>query len=99
MKAIRAFKIYNLPTLIEQQKVINGIDGIAIKTKKSEAIYQQKIDDLEELKKSVLNKAFKGELVTEKELAYELAISERPCHPFRSNDATLKDHVIIQKFS
>ena len=31
-------------------------------TKKLEAIYQQKISDLEELKKSVLQKAFSGEL-------------------------------------
>ena len=31
-------------------------------TKKLEAIYQQKINDLEELKKSVLQKAFAGEL-------------------------------------
>ena len=31
-------------------------------TKKLEAIYRRKLADLEELKKSVLQKAFKGEL-------------------------------------
>ena len=31
-------------------------------TKRLEAIYQRKIEDLEELKKSVLQKAFNGEL-------------------------------------
>ncbi len=36
-------------------------------TQKLEAIYQQKLINLEELKKSVLQKAFKGELTTEKE--------------------------------
>jgi type I restriction enzyme S subunit len=36
-------------------------------TQKLEAIYQQKLLNLEELKKSVLQKAFNGELTTEKE--------------------------------
>ena len=50
------------PSLVEQQKVINGIDKILKETKKLEAIYSQKIDNLEELKKSILQKAFSGEL-------------------------------------
>lgn len=33
---------------------------------KKRAIYQQKANDLEELKKSILQKAFAGELKTEK---------------------------------
>ena len=33
---------------------------------KIEAVYEKKIADLEELKKSVLEKAFRGELKTEK---------------------------------
>jgi type I restriction enzyme S subunit len=37
-------------------------------TKKLEAIYQQKVSDLEELKKSVLKQAFSGELKTENAL-------------------------------
>jgi type I restriction enzyme S subunit len=36
-------------------------------TQKLEAIYQQKLLNLEELKKSVLQKAFAGELTTEKD--------------------------------
>jgi type I restriction enzyme S subunit len=35
-----------------------------VETKRLEAIYQTKINDLEELKKSVLQKAFAGELKT-----------------------------------
>ena len=62
MKDIRAFKIYNLPTLKEQEKVVIGIDNISAETKNLEDIYQQKIEELEALKKTVLNKAFKGEL-------------------------------------
>jgi type I restriction enzyme S subunit len=38
-------------------------------TKRLEAIYQQKVSDLEELKKSVLQQAFSGELKTEKAIA------------------------------
>jgi len=61
--------VVSLPnTIEEQEKVIEKINTLSIETKKLEAIYQQKIADLEELKKSVLQKAFNGELKTEKEL-------------------------------
>lgn len=53
----------NLPKSIkEQQKIVQKLDALSTETKKLEAIYQQKINDLEELKKSVLQKAFSGEL-------------------------------------
>lgn len=64
MKDIRAFKIYNLSPLTEQQSIVQKLDALSAETKKLEAIYQQKINDLEELKKSVLQKAFSGELKT-----------------------------------
>jgi len=51
-----------LPSLLEQQTIIQKLDALSAKTKKLEATYQQKLDDLEELKKSVLKKAFNGEL-------------------------------------
>ncbi|OFX18268.1 MAG: hypothetical protein A2033_17595 [Bacteroidetes bacterium GWA2_31_9] len=51
------------PELAEQKIVVNKIKGFHIETKKSEAIYLKKIADLEELKKSILQKAFCGELV------------------------------------
>jgi len=62
MKDIRAFKIYNLSNLKEQFTVVEKIDILKFKTKKLLVIYQQKLRDLEELKKSILNKAFAGEL-------------------------------------
>lgn len=37
-------------------------DALSAETKRLEAIYQQKLNDLEELKKSILQKAFNGEL-------------------------------------
>jgi type I restriction enzyme S subunit len=45
-----------------QQRFVQKLDSLLEETKKLEAIYQQKINDLEELKKSVLQKAFSGEL-------------------------------------
>jgi type I restriction enzyme S subunit len=43
-------------------KDIQKLDALSAETKKLEAIYEQKIKDLEELKKSLLQKAFSGEL-------------------------------------
>jgi type I restriction enzyme, S subunit len=45
-----------------QQYIVKKLDTLFIETKKLEVIYKQKINDLEELKKSILEKAFKGEL-------------------------------------
>lgn len=49
----------------EQKLIVNKIEGISIQTKKLEAIYTQKIADLEEMKKSILQKAFSGQLNTQ----------------------------------
>ena len=45
-----------------QQTIVKKLDALIAETKKLEAIYEQKLKDLEELKKSVLQKAFSGEL-------------------------------------
>jgi type I restriction enzyme S subunit len=55
-------------SLNEQKGIVQKLDALSLEIKKLEAIYQQKINDLEELKKSVLQKAFSGELKTEKVL-------------------------------
>ncbi|MEO9218005.1 MAG: restriction endonuclease subunit S [Bacteroidia bacterium] len=57
-------KEYKIPiiTLEEQQTIVRKLDILSAETKKLEAIYQQKINYLEELKKSVLQKAFSGGL-------------------------------------
>ena len=57
------------PPLKAQQTIVQKLDSLSLETKKLEAIYQQKIDDLEELKKSLLQKAFNGELKTSKAVA------------------------------
>jgi type I restriction enzyme S subunit len=53
----------------EQQTIVHKLDALSAEIKKLEVIYQQKINDLEELKKSILQKAFSGELKTSKEVA------------------------------
>jgi type I restriction enzyme S subunit len=60
----------NLPkSKTEQHTIVCQFDALRVETQKLEALYQKKINDLEELKKSILQKAFAGELKTEKELA------------------------------
>ena len=54
--------IIPLPPLPEQQSIVAKLDALSAETRKLEAIYQQKLADLDELKKSVLQKAFDGEL-------------------------------------
>jgi len=49
-------------SLYEQKSIVAKLVSISAQTKKLEAIYTQKLADLEELKKSVLHKAFAGEL-------------------------------------
>ena len=61
LTALRSFPI-PYPTLKEQETIVKKLDALSAETHKLEAIYQQKINDLEELKKSVLQKAFAGEL-------------------------------------
>ena len=46
----------------EQQKIVAQLDELQEQTKKLEQIYEQKIKDLDELKQSILQKAFNGEL-------------------------------------
>ena len=53
---------FYLPSLSEQKSIVAKLDALSEQTKKLEGIYNQKLADLEELKKSVLNKAFNGEL-------------------------------------
>lgn len=68
LRALRSFPI-SLPPLKEQQTIVSQLDALRAETQKLEVVYQKKIADLEELKKSILQKAFAGELKTEKAVA------------------------------
>ena len=55
-------ELFPFPNVDKQKEIVKKLDALSAETKQLEAIYQQKILDLEELKKSVLQKAFSGEL-------------------------------------
>ena len=58
---LRKFPVI-VPSLDEQKTIVTKLDVLSTETKKLEAIYRQKLIDLDELKKSILQKAFRGEL-------------------------------------
>jgi type I restriction enzyme, S subunit len=64
---LRNFKI-KIPSSETQKQIVTKLSQLQEKTKKLETIYQQKLTNLEELKKSILQKAFNGELETIKEV-------------------------------
>ena len=49
----------------EQQSIVSQLDALRAETHKLEEVYKQKIAALEELRKSILQKAFAGELSTQ----------------------------------
>ena len=66
---LEVFRIAFPKSFKTQRTIVQKLDALNAETKKLESIYQQKINDLEELKKSVLQKAFAGELKTDKVVA------------------------------
>ena len=68
LKTMRNFLV-PLPPLPEQKRIVTELDKLSEQTKRLEAIYQQKLDDLDELKQSILQKAFTGELSKDERLA------------------------------
>ena len=51
-----------LPKIAEQNAIVKKLDALSAQTKELEAIFRKKIAGVDELKKSVLQKAFAGEL-------------------------------------
>ena len=70
-KTMREF-IVPLPSLKYNKPSVHKLDSLSSETKKLESNYQQKLNDLEELKKSILQKAFNGELKTTNHYQHEL---------------------------
>ena len=56
-------QFFPFPPLKVQKNIVRQLDGLRAETQKLEAVYNKKIADLEELKKSILQKAFAGELL------------------------------------
>jgi type I restriction enzyme S subunit len=61
LTALRNFVVPKM-SLETQQTIVQKLDALSAETQKLAAIYQKKLADLEGLKKSILQKAFKGEL-------------------------------------
>ena len=52
-----------IPSLKEQKTIVSKLDALSKEIKELETIYSQKVKNLDELKKSILRKAFSGELM------------------------------------
>lgn len=59
-----------MPSLDEQNQITSKIDDLRIETQRLETICRQKLAALKELKQSILQKAFTGELTADKEVAW-----------------------------
>lgn len=68
---------FPLPPLKTQNAIVQKLDALSFETKKLEKIYKQKLSDLEELKKSILQKAFSGELSTIVSIAKSVAVPDK----------------------
>ncbi|MDP1721958.1 MAG: restriction endonuclease subunit S [Candidatus Gottesmanbacteria bacterium] len=61
VKILKEIKIL-VPKVSEQKIIVKKLDEFSAETKRLEQIYEQKLSDLDEFKKSVLSKAFHAEL-------------------------------------
>jgi type I restriction enzyme, S subunit len=61
LKLLRSFKVPRV-TLSLQRSAVAKLDALSEETQRLESIYQQKLSALDELKKSLLHRAFNGEL-------------------------------------
>jgi len=62
----------SVPNLEQQNLIVKKLDELSEQTKKLEENHKEKLADLEELKKSVLQKAFAGELQKMRNIGYTL---------------------------
>jgi type I restriction enzyme S subunit len=72
LKVLRSFKVPRvLPP--QQRSAVTVLDALAAETRLLEGIYQQKLNNLAELKQAILQKAFAGELTAQPEKALRKA--------------------------
>jgi type I restriction enzyme S subunit len=64
-KQIQSFEFFK-PSLHEQNLISDNLDKLRLKTQRLEAIYKQKLAAIKELKQSILQKAFTGELTADR---------------------------------
>jgi len=61
LRDIKPLKI-GIPSFSEQEKIVSQLDYLSAETQRLESIYQQKLAALDELKKSLIDQAFCGQL-------------------------------------
>jgi type I restriction enzyme, S subunit len=66
---------FPFPDVAEQRQIVARINDLAEQTQRLESLYQQKLDDLAELKQAVLQKAFAGELTAQPEQVLQEAVA------------------------
>ncbi|MDA7667155.1 restriction endonuclease subunit S, partial [Akkermansiaceae bacterium] len=54
-----------VPPIETQKQIVRSLHSLEEQTKRLEALYTQKLNDLKELKQSLLQQAFAGELTKE----------------------------------
>jgi type I restriction enzyme S subunit len=64
LKVLRSLKVPRV-SASQQRSAVAILDTLAAETQRLESIYQQKLTALEDLRKSLLNKAFSGGLRTQ----------------------------------
>ena len=55
-----------VPTVAEQGRIVASINDTLAETKRLQSVYRRKLAALDELKKSLLHRAFSGELTAKK---------------------------------
>ena len=78
---LRRIKI-SYPDKLEQKKLVESMRTLSMYTQKIQLSYHQKMDDLDELKKSILQKAFSGELTANDAIIEELPLAAEPEQPY-----------------
>lgn len=61
VKVLKEIKV-PLPSISDQKRIVEELNALAAETQRLARIYQRKLEELEALKKSILHKAFSGEL-------------------------------------
>ncbi len=80
----------NLPNIEQQKSFVYNIEQLLVKTEQVQKTYSSQLENLEDLKKSILQKAFAGELTSpertkaESEAATPLALKTTPPSPERA---------------
>ncbi|PKM34759.1 MAG: hypothetical protein CVV06_19900 [Gammaproteobacteria bacterium HGW-Gammaproteobacteria-10] len=67
--------IIYIPSLNQQASILSRLDDLSMEIFRLESIYQQKLNSLKELKQSLLQKAFSGELTSKPDKLIDEAVA------------------------